>query len=64
MNDSDLKVSLPYSLELCLYFFTECAAKLISLLFMKTKLCWLANEKTLLLQHLEFYWLDRKGTFP
>ena len=64
MNDSGPKVSLPYSLELCLYFFTECAAKHITLPFMKMKLCWLANEKTLSLQHLEFYWLERKGTFP
>ena len=31
---------------------------------MEMKLCWLANEKTLSLQHIEFYWLERKGTFP
>ena len=31
---------------------------------MKMKLCWLTNEKTLLLQHLEYYWLEMKGTFP
>ena len=52
------------TLSNCVCTSSECAAKRVTLPFMKMKRCWLANEKTLLLQHLEFYWPERKGTFP
>ena len=71
MNDSDPKVNQSlYHLEayltplVCVCTFSEYVTEYITLLFMKMKLSWLTNEKTLLLQHLEYYWLEMKGTFP